>query len=108
MVEAEEYCCYAVRERKKVEEFWGAMKNEPIRINVSSSYRISRALVTGHFGNRGFLEMPLRTVTHSPTYVSCEFFCIDQRPAVRAFADFRGVIVERRDGEAHFVVFYFQ
>jgi hypothetical protein len=29
--------------------------------NVSSSYRISRVLVSGYFGNRGFMEMPLRT-----------------------------------------------
>jgi hypothetical protein len=60
--EAEEYCRYAFGERKKVEGFWGAAWNEPIRINVSSSYRISRALVPGHFGNRGFMEMPLRRV----------------------------------------------
>jgi hypothetical protein len=60
--EGEEYCRYAVSERKKVDEFWGRSWNEPIRINVSSSYRISRALVPGHFGNRGFMEMPLRRV----------------------------------------------
>jgi hypothetical protein len=60
--EAQEYCRYAVGERQKVAEFWGATWNEPIRINVSSSYRISRALVPGYFGNRGFIEMPLRTV----------------------------------------------
>ena len=60
--EAEDYCLYAMHERKKVEEFWGAAWNQPIRINVSSSYRISRSLVPGHFGNRGFMEMPLRTV----------------------------------------------
>lgn len=60
--EAEEYCRYAVRERKKVEGYWGATWSETIRIHVSSSYRISRALVPGHFGNRGFMEMPLRRV----------------------------------------------
>ena len=60
--EAEEYCRYAFGERKKVEEFWGATWKEPIRINVSSTYRISRALVPGHLGNRGFIEMPLRRV----------------------------------------------
>ena len=60
VTEAEEYCRYAVRERKKVEGFWGTTWSEPIRINVSSSYRISRALVPGHFGNRGSMEMPLR------------------------------------------------
>jgi hypothetical protein len=58
--EAEAYCRYAVRERQKVEAFWGATWSAPIRIHVSSAYRISRALVPGHFGNRGFLEMPLR------------------------------------------------
>jgi hypothetical protein len=62
VAEAEEYCRYAVRERKKVEGFWGDTWKEPIRINVSSSYRISRALVPGYFGNRGFMEMPLRRV----------------------------------------------
>lgn len=59
---AEAYCHYAVRERKKVEGFWGATWSEPIRIHVSSSYRISRALVPGHLGNRGFMEMPVRGV----------------------------------------------
>ena len=59
-LEAEAYCRYAVRERQKVERFWGATWSAPIRIHVSSAYRISRALVPGHFGNRGFLEMPLR------------------------------------------------
>jgi hypothetical protein len=60
--EAEAYCRYAVQERQKVEVFWGATWREPIRIHVSSVYRISRALVPGYFGNRGFLEMPLRRV----------------------------------------------
>ena len=60
--EAEAYCHYTVRERKKVEGFWGATWSEPIRMHVSSSYRISRALVPGHLGNRGFMEMPLRGV----------------------------------------------
>ena len=62
VTEAEEYCRYAVNERKKVEGYWGDTWNETIRINVSSSYRISRALVPGYFGNRGFMEMPLRRV----------------------------------------------
>jgi hypothetical protein len=62
VTEAEEYCRYAVRERKKVEGYWGDTWNETIRINVSSSYRISRALVPGYFGKRGFVEMPLRGV----------------------------------------------
>jgi hypothetical protein len=60
--EAEAYCRYAVQERQKVESFWGATWSEPIRIHVSSVYRISRALVPGHLGNRGFMEMPLRRV----------------------------------------------
>jgi hypothetical protein len=58
--EAEVYCRYAGQERKKVEEFWGATWNEPIRFHVSSAYRISRALVPSYLGNRGFMEMPLR------------------------------------------------
>jgi len=60
--EAEAYCRYAVGERKKVEGFWGATWSDPLRIHVSSAYRISRALVPGYYGNRGFMEMPLRGV----------------------------------------------
>ena len=59
---AEAYCRYAIQERQKVEAYWGTTWREPIRIHVSSAYRISRALVPGHFGNRGFLEMPLARV----------------------------------------------
>ena len=57
--EAHAYCHYAVRERQKVEAFWGATWSGPIRIHVSSAYRISRALVPAYSGNRGHLEMPL-------------------------------------------------
>jgi hypothetical protein len=60
--QAEAYCGYAAQERKKVDAFWGATWTAPIRIHVSSAYRISRALVPGHLGNRGFMEMPLRRV----------------------------------------------
>ena len=60
LAEAEAYCRYAVRERQKVEGFWGPTWTAPIRIHVSNEYRISRALVPAHRGNRGFLEMPLR------------------------------------------------
>jgi hypothetical protein len=59
LAEAERYCRQAVGERQKVEDFWGATWSEPIRIHVSSAYRISRALVPGHLGDRGFVEMPL-------------------------------------------------
>jgi len=60
LAEAEAYCRYAVRERQKVDGLWGPTWTAPIRIHVSSEYRISRALVPAHRGNRGFLEMPLR------------------------------------------------
>ena len=60
--EAEAYCRYAVEERKKVAAFWGPTWADPIRVHVSSEYRISRALVPGYLGNRGFMEMPLRRV----------------------------------------------
>jgi len=63
--EAQAYCSYAVSERKKVEDYWGATWAEPIRVHVDGSYRISRALVPGHFGKRGFMEMPLRGVQRS-------------------------------------------
>jgi hypothetical protein len=58
--EAYAYCQQAVRERSKVAAFWGPTWTEPLRVHVSSTYRISRALVPGHLGNRGFIEMPLR------------------------------------------------
>jgi hypothetical protein len=57
--EAEGYCRYAAREREKVDRFWGSTWSAPIRIHVSESYRISKALLPAHFGNRGFIEMPL-------------------------------------------------
>lgn len=60
--ESAAYCRYAAQERQKVEAYWGATYGAAIRIHVSSQYRISRALVPGHFGNRGFMEMPLRRV----------------------------------------------
>ncbi|MGH8058421.1 MAG: hypothetical protein ACREOH_14480, partial [Candidatus Entotheonellia bacterium] len=56
IAEAGAYCRYAVGERNKVEGFWGATWTEPIRIHVSSTYRISRAFVPGHHGNRGFVN----------------------------------------------------
>jgi hypothetical protein len=60
LADADAYCRYGVRERQKVEEYWGPTWTEPIRIHVSSEYRISRALVPAYQGNRGFLEMPSR------------------------------------------------
>ena len=62
VAQAETYCRYAVRERQKVEEYWGPTWTASIRIHVSSEYRISRALVPAYQGNRGFLEMPARRV----------------------------------------------
>src|SRR5215470_11313324 len=62
LAQAEAYCRYAVRERQKVAEYWGPTWTAPIRIHVSSEYRISRALVPAYQGNRGFLEMPARRV----------------------------------------------
>ena len=59
VAEAEEYCLYAVRERKKVEAFWGPTWKETIHIDVDSSYKISKALITK---TRGFMEMPLTRV----------------------------------------------
>jgi hypothetical protein len=62
VVESESYCRYAEGERQKVNRFWGDTWDKPIRIHVSGSYRISRALVPAYRGNRGFLEMPTRRV----------------------------------------------
>lgn len=59
---ADAYCRYAVRERQKVEAYWGPTWRGAIRIQVSSEYRISRALVPAFQGNRGFVEMPARRV----------------------------------------------
>jgi len=61
--QAMDYCKYAVAERAKVAAFWGPTWTDVIRIRVDASYQLSRALVPGHFGNRGFMEMPLRRVT---------------------------------------------
>lgn len=58
--ESESYCRYAESETEKVRKFWGDTWDGAIRIHVSSSYRISRALVPAYQGNRGLLEMPLR------------------------------------------------
>jgi len=57
--DAMSYCRYASAERAKVEAFWGPTWAEPVRIRVDAKYKISRALVPAHFGNRGFMEMPL-------------------------------------------------
>lgn len=57
-----EYCRYAMAERAKVEAFWGPTWTDLIRIRVDEKYRISRALVPAYLGNRGFMEMPLRSV----------------------------------------------
>lgn len=59
--EAEKYCRYAAGERKKVERFWGATWQEPIRIHVSGSFTIARSLVTNG-GKPGNTEMPLARV----------------------------------------------
>ena len=67
VADAESFCRYAVAERKKVAEFWGATWTGPIRIDVNRSYRISRALVPAHFGNRGFMEMPSRHLRDDTT-----------------------------------------
>ena len=63
--EADAYCRYATGEREKVEALWGASWKEPIRIHVDSSYKISRALIPGYQGNRGFMEMPLQRVRNN-------------------------------------------
>jgi hypothetical protein len=72
--EAETYCRYAEAERKKVSDFWGATWNEPIRIHVDRSYKISRALVPGYRGNRGFMEMPTRGVLRNDGALLAGFF----------------------------------
>lgn len=63
--EAAEYCRYAMAERKKVEAFWGPTWTDVIRIRVDDKFRVSRSLVPGYLGNRGFMEMPLRRVTRN-------------------------------------------
>jgi len=63
--QAMDYCKYAIAERAKVEAFWGPTWTDVIRIRVDAKYQLSRALVPGHFGNRGFMEMPLRRVTRN-------------------------------------------
>ena len=82
--EAETYCRYAVEERRKVEVFWGATWKETIRVHVDPSYRISRALVPGHLGNRGFVEMPLRGVRNDDGALLHEIV-LSTRPTTTAF-----------------------
>ena len=59
LVEAEQYCHYAVGERQKVDGFWGTTWTEIIHIDVDNRYKFSRALTTK---SRGFMEMPLTVV----------------------------------------------
>jgi len=59
--EAERYCRYAVAEREKVEKYWGATWQDPIRIQVRSAFAIARSLVTNG-GAPGNIEMPLARV----------------------------------------------
>jgi len=56
--EAMSYCEYAVRERKKVEKYWGPTWQEPIVVKVGSGYAIAQALVING-GKPGVVEMPL-------------------------------------------------
>ena len=59
--EAEEYCKYAVRERQKVEKYWGPTWRDPIRIQVSSQYAAANTLVQND-GKPGRIDMPLDRV----------------------------------------------
>ena len=81
---AEAYCVYAVAERQKVEDFWGATWKEPIRIHVDGSYRISKALILAYHGNRGFMEMPLRGVRNNNGALYTRSFT-STRPMTTAF-----------------------
>ena len=65
-LEAEEYCRHVMRERNKVEAFWGPTWGETIHIHVDSSYKISKALITK---TRGFMEMPLARVREETSAV---------------------------------------
>jgi hypothetical protein len=58
--DARDYCHFAMEERTKVEAYWGRTWPDLIRIQIDRDFRFSRGLVPAHFGNRGFLEMPLR------------------------------------------------
>lgn len=59
------FCAHAKKEREKVDKFWGETWRQQIRIHVSSKYRISKALIPGFRGNRGFMEMPLNRVENN-------------------------------------------
>jgi hypothetical protein len=96
--EADKYCRYAVSERKKVEEFWGATWKEEIRIHVSNSYRISRALVPAHFGNRGFMEMPLRRARDNSGALLHEIVHIYAPNNNRFFAEGLAVYLHAKQG----------
>ena len=59
--EADAYCKYAARERKKVEKYWGPTWRDPIRIQVSSQYATANTMV-GIGGRMGRIDMPLDRV----------------------------------------------
>jgi hypothetical protein len=59
--EADEYCKYAARERKKVEKYWGPTWRDPIRVQVSSQYATANTLVMNG-GKPGRIDMPLDRV----------------------------------------------
>ena len=44
LVEAEQYCHFAITERQKVDGFWGTTWTEIIHIDVDNRYKFSRAL----------------------------------------------------------------
>ena len=96
--EAERYCQYAIRERAKVEAYWGPAWQAPIRIHVDESYSISKALVPAFHGNRGLMEMPLRRARNNDGALLHEIVHVYAPGANRFLAEGLAVYLQARLG----------
>ncbi len=97
--EAEEFCLYAIGERRKVEAFWGPTWKRRIQIHADSSYRISRALIPAYQGNRGFMEMPLSRIRDKTGAVLHEIVHIYAPSNNRFLAEGLAVYLQDKMGE---------
>lgn len=95
LVEAKQYCHYAIGERQKVEAFWGATWTETIHIDVDDRYRLSRALTTK---TRGFMEMPLKVVREQRSAILHEIVHVYAPSTNRFLAEGLAVYLQQQVG----------
>ena len=95
LVDAEQYCHYAIAERQKVEAFWGATWTETIHIDVDNRYRLSRALTTK---TRGFMEMPLKVVREQRSAILHEIVHVYAPNTNRFLAEGLAVYLQQKLG----------